>query len=171
MGFREASRLPNKYSDKPKKPNTPTFSHPNPKRIANDNKTKLNEFIIMYKLTPEDEEKLAKLSPYQAEILRLLAEVPKGKITTYGDLAKELAKREPKWSPGSARAVGTTMKNNPVAPQVPCHRVIKSDGAIGNFRGGAVGAVDDKIKMLRAEGVEVVKGKIDLKKYRYTYGR
>ncbi len=125
----------------------------------------------MYKLTPEDEKKLAKLSPYQAEILRLLAEVPKGKITTYGDLAKELAKRDPKWSPGSARAVGTTMKNNPCAPQVPCHRVIKSDGAIGNFRGGAEGAVEAKVKMLRDEGVAVVDGKIDLKKYRYLYGR
>jgi len=123
----------------------------------------------MYKIKAEDEEKLAKLSPYQQAILRLLAEVPKGKVTTYGDLAKELARRDKKWSNGSSRAVGTTMKNNVCAPQIACHRVIKSDGNIGNFRGGAEGAVEEKIEMLRKEGVKVVNGKIDLEEYRYKF--
>jgi O-6-methylguanine DNA methyltransferase len=123
----------------------------------------------MYHITPEDEEKLAKLSPYQAAILRILAEVPKGKVTTYGDLAKELARRDPKYSPNASRAVGTTMKNNPCAPQVPCHRVIKSDGKIGNFRGGAKGAVEEKIGMLRDERVTVVAGRIDLGKHRHIF--
>ncbi len=123
----------------------------------------------MYHITPEDEKKLATLSTYQQAILRILAEVPKGKVTTYGDLAKELAKRDQKWSPSASRAVGTTMKNNPCAPQVPCHRVIKSDGSIGNFRGGAEGAVDEKILMLRDEGVNVTSGRIDLKKYRHKF--
>jgi len=90
-------------------------------------------------------------------------------VTTYGDLAKELAKRDKKWSPGSSRAVGTTMKNNVCAPQIACHRVIKSDGNIGNFRGGAEGAVEEKIEMLRKEGVKVVDGKIDLKEFRYNF--
>jgi len=123
----------------------------------------------MYHITPKDEEKLATLSPYQQAILRVLAEVPKGKVTTYGDLAKELSKRDPGWSPGASRAVGTTMKNNLCGPQIPCHRVIKSDGGVGNFRGGEEGAVDEKIRMLRGEGVAVVDGKIDLKKYRHLY--
>jgi methylated-DNA-[protein]-cysteine S-methyltransferase len=123
----------------------------------------------MYKLTQADEEKLAKLSPYQQAILRILAEIPRGKVTTYGDLAKELAHRDKKYSPLASRAVGTTMKNNPCAPQVPCHRVIKSDGGIGNFRGGAEGAVNEKIGMLRDEGVEVLDGKIDLKKYKHLF--
>jgi methylated-DNA-[protein]-cysteine S-methyltransferase len=123
----------------------------------------------MYHIIPEDEAKLAKLSPYQAAILRILAEVPKGKVTTYGDLAKELARRDPKYSPKASRAVGTTMKNNPCAPQVPCHRVIKSDGKIGNFRGGAEGAVEEKIGMLGAEGVTVVDGRIDLGKHRHIF--
>ncbi|MCJ7731867.1 MGMT family protein [Candidatus Bathyarchaeota archaeon] len=123
----------------------------------------------MYHIKPEDEEKLAKLSPYQGAILRILAEVPKGKVTTYGDLAKELARRDPKYSPKASRAVGTTMKNNPCAPQVPCHRVIKSDGKIGNFRGGAEGAVEEKIGMLRDERVTVVDGKIDLEKHRHIF--
>ncbi|NPE07889.1 MAG: MGMT family protein [Asgard group archaeon] len=122
----------------------------------------------MYEITAEDEKKLAKLGSYQQAILRLLAEVPEGKVTTYGDLAKELFKRNPKFKP-TARAVGTTMRNNPCGPYIPCHRVIKSDGAIGNFRGGAPGAVKEKAAMLRDEGVEVVSGKINLKVYRYEF--
>lgn len=123
----------------------------------------------MYHITVEDEKKLATLSPYQQAILRILAEVPKGKVTTYGDLAKELAKRDPKWSPGASRAVGTTMKNNLCGPQIPCHRVIKSDGSIGNFRGGAEGAVEEKTQMLREEGVTVLDGRIDLEKHRHRF--
>ena len=106
----------------------------------------------MYKITAKDEKKLSKLSTYQQAILRLLAEVPKGKVTTYGDLAKELSKRDANWSPSASRAVGTTMRNNPCGPQIPCHRVIKSDGAVGNFRGGAKGAVEEKIEMLFLPG-------------------
>ena len=123
----------------------------------------------MYEITAEDEKKLSTLSTYQQAILRILAEVPKGKVTTYGDLAKELAKRDSKWSPRASRAVGTTMKNNLCGPQIPCHRVVKSDGAIGNFRGGSEGAVDEKIKMLRAEGVTVIDGKIGLKEFRHIF--
>lgn len=123
----------------------------------------------MYEITPEDEKKLVKLSTYQQAILRLLAEVPKGKVTTYGDLAKELARRNPKWSPLASRAVGTTMRNNPCGPQIPCHRVIKSDGTIGNFRGGAEGAVKEKTGMLRNEGVKILYGNISLKEYRHKF--
>ncbi len=61
------------------------------------------------------------------------------------------------------------MRNNLCGPQIPCHRVVKSDGAIGNFRGGAEGAVDEKIGMLRAEGVTVIDGKIDLKEFRHKF--
>ncbi len=122
----------------------------------------------MYEITPEDEKKLAKLSPYQQAILRILAEVPKGNVVTYGDLADELARRDPRWK-ATARAVGTTMRRNPCGPYIPCHRVIKSDGNIGNFRGGAEGAVKEKERMLREEAVEVVKGKINLKAYRHNF--
>jgi len=123
----------------------------------------------MYHITPEDERKLSKLSPYQQAILRVLAEVPRGKVTTYGDLAKELAGRDPRWSPNASRAVGTTMRNNPCGPQIPCHRVIRSDGAIGSFRGGAEGAVEEKTRMLREEGVTVTDGRIDLEKHRHLF--
>ena len=125
----------------------------------------------MYNITEEDEKKLSKLSDYQQAILRILAEVPKGKVTTYGDLAKELSNRDARWSPGASRAVGTTMRKNPCGPQIPCHRVVKSDGSIGNFRGGEAGAVEEKISMLRKEGVTVLNGKIDLQRYRHRFNK
>lgn len=123
----------------------------------------------MYEITPEDEELLETLSPYQQAILRILAEVPKGKVTTYGDLAKELAHRDSKWSPNASRAVGTTMRNNLCGPRIPCHRVIKSDGGIGNFRGGEKGAVNEKVRMLKDEGVTVSDYRIDLKRFRHKF--
>jgi len=108
----------------------------------------------MYIITEEDEKLLATLGSYQQAVLRLLAEVPKGTVVTYGDLAKELAFRD---------------KNNLCGPRIPCHRVIKSDGGLGNFRGGEPGAVKEKAQMLRDEGVEVVSNKINLKRFRHKF--
>ncbi|MHA1243611.1 MAG: MGMT family protein [Candidatus Heimdallarchaeota archaeon] len=123
----------------------------------------------MYIITEEDEKLLVTLGSYQQAVLRLLAEVPKGTVVTYGDLAKELAFRDSKYSPTASRAVGTTMKNNLCGPRIPCHRVIKSDGGLGNFRGGEPGAVKEKAQMLRDEGVEVVSNKINLKRFRHKF--
>ena len=61
------------------------------------------------------------------------------------------AGRDGRESPDAQRAIGTTMATNPIPIFVPCHRVIKSDGTIGNYGGG----VDNKIKLLRAEGFDV----------------
>ena len=90
----------------------------------------------------------------------VLKKVPKGKVTTYKLLAKALNSK-------AYRAVGAAMKCNPNAPTVPCHRVIYSDGNVGNY--SAAGGVKKKIKMLRKEGVEAVDGKIDLKKYLHRF--
>ena len=56
-----------------------------------------------------------------------LLQVPEGKVTTYGDLAKAVGLEN------GQRAIGTIMKKNPFPSIVPCHRVIKSDGKIGGF--------------------------------------
>lgn len=63
------------------------------------------------------------------------------------------------------RAVGNAMNKNPYAPEVPCHRVISSDGSLGGFALGP----KKKIAMLKKEGVEIKNGKIDLKKYEYKF--
>ncbi|HIE77753.1 MAG TPA: MGMT family protein [Candidatus Thioglobus sp.] len=76
--------------------------------------------------------------------------VPQGKVTTYSQLAKLIG------HPNAYRAVGSAMNKNPFAPEVPCHRVVKSNGEIGGF-------ADDlriKIELLKSEGVETIDGKI-----------
>ena len=88
----------------------------------------------------------------------ILRKVPRGKVVTYGDLAKAAG------SPKAARAVGNAMNRNPYAPQVPCHRVVGSTGKMVGFAEG----VSKKIKMLKEEGVEVMDGKVDMDKYFYT---
>tara|TARA_Y100000310_G_scaffold283924_1_gene306244 strand:- start:778 stop:1092 length:315 start_codon:yes stop_codon:yes gene_type:complete len=88
----------------------------------------------------------------------LLRKVPKGKITTYKEIAKSLGTK-------AYRAVGNAMNKNPYAPKVACHRVIKSNGEIGGFASGT----KNKIKLLKKEGIIIKKGKIDLKKYNYNF--
>jgi methylated-DNA-[protein]-cysteine S-methyltransferase len=81
-------------------------------------------------------------------VYKLCRTVPKGSVTTYGEIAKALKK------PNSARAVGNALRNNPYAPIVPCHRVIPSTRAIGGFFGQTSGPeIQRKIQMLKEESV------------------
>jgi methylated-DNA-[protein]-cysteine S-methyltransferase len=80
--------------------------------------------------------------------------IPKGKVTTYGLIARKLKTK-------AYRAVGNACRRNPYAPRVPCHRVVRSDGTIGGFGGKTTGkTVERKIKLLRRENVEIVNGRI-----------
>jgi methylated-DNA-[protein]-cysteine S-methyltransferase len=81
-------------------------------------------------------------SDFEQRALRRLCSVPAGAVTTYKALAAASG------SPDAQRAVGNTVAGNPIAIYVPCHRVIKSDGSIGNYGGG----VERKLALLRAEG-------------------
>ncbi|HHX58874.1 MAG TPA: MGMT family protein [Candidatus Moranbacteria bacterium] len=95
------------------------------------------------------------LTDFEKKVLKLLKKVPRGKVITYSKLAKMAG------SPRAARAVGNALHKNPDAPVVPCHRVVKSDGALGGYAGGW----RRKTKLLREEGVVVKNGKIvDFKK-------
>ena len=101
------------------------------------------------------------LKDFQKRVLTLLTKIPKGKVTTYGEIAKALG------DVGLSRAVGNAVRDNPFAPTVPCHRVIRSTGDIGGFDGETSGEkVAKKIRLLREEGVDVDElGRIDLAKY------
>ncbi len=87
----------------------------------------------------------------------LLRKVPIGKVTTYKSLALALNTK-------AYRAVGNAMNKNPYAPQVPCHRVINSNGKLGGFATG----LNNKIKLLKEEGVEINGKSIDLKKFGFN---
>jgi methylated-DNA-[protein]-cysteine S-methyltransferase len=79
-----------------------------------------------------------------------LLQVPKGKVTTYSELAKAVGLKN------GQRAIGRIMSKNPFPVIVPCHRVILSNGKIGGYAWG------EKIKtnMLSKEGIKIKKGKI-----------
>ncbi|MBX3730534.1 MAG: MGMT family protein [Candidatus Sumerlaeia bacterium] len=79
---------------------------------------------------------------FQLAVLRACAAIPSGKVLSYGELAAAAR------FPGRARAAGTVMATNPLPIVVPCHRVVRSDGSLGNYGGGT----DMKAALLAAEG-------------------
>lgn len=87
-------------------------------------------------------------TPFQTEVWRLLLDIPFGKTTTYGALAKEIARRRGVQRM-SAQAVGGAVGRNPVALIVPCHRVIGADGSLTGYAGG----LDKKARLLSLEGI------------------
>lgn len=96
-----------------------------------------------------------KTDGFVQRVHRLVAQVPKGKVTTYKDVAHALGT-------GAYRAVGQAMRKSPGMPTVPCHRVIASDGTLGGFFGERDGhAVERKAAMLRAEGITITDEKVD----------
>ena len=91
-------------------------------------------------------------TPFQIEVWQLLLDIPFGKTTTYGALAKKLAERR-----GirrmAAQAVGGAVGRNPIALIAPCHRVIGSDGSLTGYGGG----LDKKARLLALEGIHLPK--------------
>lgn len=85
---------------------------------------------------------LSTMLSFQEKVLNIVRKIPRGKTLTYGAVAKRAG------SPNGARAVGSIMKNN-YRPDVPCHRVIRSDGKIGNYNRGGTAT---KLKLLKKEG-------------------
>ena len=88
-------------------------------------------------------------------------QIPKGKITTYKEIAHFLGTK-------AYRAVGQVLKNNP-HHDVPCFKVVKSDGSLSGYCGSGFNNIKKKIKKLNEEGVIVVNGKIDLEKYLFKF--
>lgn len=85
------------------------------------------------------------IATFTERVLKVVAAIPKGKVLTYKQVAAKAG------SPRAARAVGSIMKQN-FNKNIPCHRVIKSNGEIGEYnRGGSVA----KIRRLRSEGYSV----------------
>lgn len=87
------------------------------------------------------------LTPFQLNVLQALCKVPRGKVTTYTNLAQHV-------QCGSRQAVGQALRRNPYAPQVPCHRVVAHSRSMGGFGGARDGVkIDKKRQMLKEEGV------------------
>lgn len=84
---------------------------------------------------------------FQKMIWNALLDIPRGQVVTYSELARAVGR------PLSVRAAANAVGKNPFAPDVPCHRVIRSDGGLGGY--SAVGGVDTKRALLKSEGVFV----------------
>jgi len=87
---------------------------------------------------------------FNEKCYELLRQIPKGKVTTYREMANALGTKA--W-----RAVGTAMAKNSHLITIPCHRVVRSDGTIGQYALGA----DRKAELLQKEGVKISNGKVE----------
>jgi len=88
---------------------------------------------------------LARLSPFEQEVLHKTLEIPRGEVRPYAWVAREIGR------PRAVRAVGTALGHNPIPVLIPCHRVVRSDGTLGEY---SMGGTDVKREMLTREGVD-----------------
>ena len=103
--------------------------------------TKIETAIHAGQITPQ--------MSFNQKVWALTSRIPKGQVTTYANIAKQLQTR-------GYRAVGNALNKNPYAPAVPCHRVVGSDGKLTGYAGG----LEKKKKMLQQEGVTIADGKV-----------
>ncbi|MBS3092052.1 MGMT family protein [Candidatus Pacearchaeota archaeon] len=89
------------------------------------------------------------------KIYQKLKQVPRGKVITYKELAKAV-------NSSAYRHVGRCMAENKDTKHIPCYKVAKSNGEIANYSG--TGGIKTKIKLLKKDNLEVINGKVDLKK-------
>ena len=82
---------------------------------------------------------------FQLKVWNYLKKIPRGKVKTYSEVAKSIGK------PLAVRAVANAIGKNPLAPQIPCHRVIRSDKSLGGYSGK--GGIKTKRLLLKKEGV------------------
>ncbi len=87
---------------------------------------------------------------FRRTVWELLCEIPYGELTTYGQIAREAAKRLQRESM-SAQAVGGAVGHNPISIIIPCHRVVGTGGSLTGYAGG----LDKKIWLLKHEGVKM----------------
>jgi methylated-DNA-[protein]-cysteine S-methyltransferase len=88
---------------------------------------------------------LSRLTPFQRTVLRACRRIPYGRTASYADLARAAGR------PAAARAVGGVMARNPVPLLIPCHRVVRRDGALGGF--SSPQGINQKRRMLALEGL------------------
>lgn len=95
-------------------------------------------------------------------VYEYLRRVPKGKVTTYGAIARAIG------LPRGARIVGYALHVNPDPEHIPCYKVVNRFGGLApSF---AFGGIEVQQLLLESEGIEVVNGSVDLDKYGYFLG-
>ena len=90
-------------------------------------------------------------------IYEAVKKIPKGKVATYGQIAKMAGNER------MSRAVGNALHKNPEPDKIPCYKVVNSKGELASEF--VFGGRDVQAKLLEADGIEVVNNKVDLNKY------
>ncbi len=85
------------------------------------------------------------VTPFRRAVLLEVARVPRGRVASYGEIARRVGR------PNAYRAVGNTMRTNPIPLVIPCHRIVGSDGSLTGFGGG----LEMKRRLLDLEGAIV----------------
>ena len=96
-----------------------------------------------------------------SDVYSLVKKIPKGKVTTYGEIAKALQK------PHSSRAVGYALHSNPDPDNIPCYRVVNKLGEVAEAF--AFGGANIQREMLMADGITFIDGKVDMDKFMYRF--
>ncbi len=129
----------------------------NPKFLVSDQYSKTAEMLctmyhgrdVKFDLEMIDFEESTINSSFEMDVILEVAKIPHGSVRTYKEIAKLLDSH-------AYRAVGTAIGKNPFPILIPCHRVIRSDGKIGDFRGGT----PMKVQILKNEGIKIHDQKI-----------
>jgi methylated-DNA-[protein]-cysteine S-methyltransferase len=102
---------------------------------------------------------MSELPAFRQAVLRAEHAIPRGRVSTYGRIARHLGR------PGASRAVGNALATNPFPLLVPCHRAVRSDGALGGYQGGPA----MKRALLEREGVPFDKaGRVIVPRFHYS---
>ena len=89
-------------------------------------------------------------SAFRQEVWAILLQIPYGKTTTYGEIARQLSEK-PGWPRMSAQAVGGAVGHNRISLIIPCHRVVGANGSLTGYAGG----IDKKRRLLELEGADM----------------
>jgi methylated-DNA-[protein]-cysteine S-methyltransferase len=107
--------------------------------------SQLNAYLSGKRRAFDVELDLTWMTPFRRLVMEECAKIPRGKTSTYAELARRAGNAK------AFRAVGATMATNPVPIVVPCHRVLGSGGGLHGFGGG----LDMKARLLALEGVQL----------------
>lgn len=100
------------------------------------------------------------MSEFSENVLNIVKQIPKGKVSTYSAIAEMLNCK-------AYRAVGQILKRNKNPDEIPCYRVVKSNGELGGY--SASGGIKEKIKKLEKDGIKIENGKINLMLFMYKF--
>ena len=102
------------------------------------------------------------MKEFQSQVLKACSAIPRGKVTTYRELARAIGR------PRAWRAVANALASNPTPIKILCHRVVRSDGGMGGYTtsaGSPKAGIKRKMELLVSEGVEVEGQKVNLPRY------